>query len=119
MNNTKRAIGNKGEQLVITQLEQEGFSIKRRNYTKQFGEIDIIAQKGDLLLFVEVKNRHNPLFDMTELISRSKQRKIIAVAKSFLASYNITQVTCRFDVALVTSSKKIEYIENAFTQECI
>ncbi len=114
---TKKSIGNYGEQLVCEKLMKEGYSIKARNYTKRYGEIDIIAIKGDVLAFVEVKNRFNPLFDMTELITRSKQRKIAAVAKAFLADYHTTQVTCRFDVALVTQSSNISYIENAFMQE--
>lgn len=113
----KKLIGNHGEQLVAEQLEREGFTIQARNYTKRYGEVDIIASKHDVIAFIEVKNRFNPLFDMTELIPRSKQRKLVAVAKAFLANYHTTQVTCRFDVALVTQSKKITYIENAFTQE--
>lgn len=115
--NSKKSIGNYGEALVATRLEREGFSIEARNYTKRYGEVDIIASKPNLIVFVEVKNRFNPLFDMTELIPRSKQRKLIAVAKAFLANYHTTQVTCRFDVALVTQSQEITYIENAFTQE--
>ncbi|EKD48941.1 MAG: hypothetical protein ACD_64C00062G0004 [uncultured bacterium] len=115
--NNKKHIGNHGEDLVADRLKREGFSIEARNYAKQYGEIDIIASKPDLIAFVEVKNRFNPLFDMTELIPRSKQRKLIAVAKAFLAHYHTAQVTCRFDVALVTQSKEITYIENAFTQE--
>ncbi len=116
-NTTKKHIGNHGEQLVVDQLEQAGFTIEARNYAKRYGEIDIIASKKDLLTFIEVKNRFNPLFDMTELIPRSKQRKIVSVAKAFLAHYHTVEVTCRFDVALVTRSNNITYNENAFTQE--
>ena len=112
----KKTVGNEGEQLVVNQLEKQGFTIAARNYAKQYGEIDIIAQKDDLLAFIEVKNRYNPLFDMTELIPRSKQKKLIAVAKAFLARHHTQNVTCRFDVALVTGSDQIEYIENAFTE---
>jgi len=115
--NSKKSVGNYGEQLVAHQLERHGYTIQERNYTKQYGEIDIIASKNDVIAFVEVKNRFNPLFDMTELIPRSKQRKIAAVAKAYLANYHTTDVTCRFDVALVTESQEISYIENAFTHE--
>ncbi len=115
--NSKKSVGNYGEQLVANQLEREGYTIQARNYTKRYGEVDIIASKKDVIAFVEVKNRFNPLFDMTELIPRSKQRKLAAVAKAFLAHYHTTEVTCRFDVALVTRSQEISYIENAFTHE--
>lgn len=119
MNNkrNKKNVGTYGEQLIVQKLEKEGFTIQARNYAKRYGEVDIIASKKDLLAFIEVKNRFNPLFDMAELIPRSKQRKLIAVAKEFLAHYHTTNVTCRFDVALITRSCEITYIENAFTQE--
>lgn len=113
----KKNFGAHGEQLVCNHLQKAGYTIKARNYAKRYGEIDIIAAKDDVLAFIEVKNRVNPLFDMTELITPSKQRKIAAVAKAFLADYHTTQITCRFDVALVTHSSEIMYIENAFTQE--
>jgi putative endonuclease len=115
--NNKKNVGTYGEQLIVHKLEREGFTIQARNYAKRYGEVDIIASKKDILAFIEVKNRFNPLFDMTELIPRSKQRKLIAVAKEFLAHYHTTNVTCRFDVALITRSCEITYIENAFTQE--
>jgi len=117
MMKNKKSVGNHGEQLVADQLKREGYTIQARNYAKRYGEVDIIASKHDVIAFVEVKNRFNPLFDMTELIPRSKQRKLVAVAKAFLAHYHTTEVTCRFDVALVTHSKQITYIENAFTHE--
>ena len=72
----KRAkLGKKGEDIVAKKLKSEGFSILHRNYRKRFGEIDIIAVKKDLLIFVEVKMRKNPLFDLSYLIVPSKQKK--------------------------------------------
>ncbi len=119
-NSAKKQLGIFGEKLVVDNLLKAGFSIVAQNYTQYFGEIDIIAQKGDLLSFIEVKTRHNPLFDMTELISYSKQKKIIATAKYYCARNKIVNLTCRFDVALVTSNTKnqleVTIIENAFTE---
>ncbi len=114
---SRKIVGNAGEDLVCKKLQMEGFSILARNFQRQSGEIDIIAAKGSLLIFVEVKTRHNPLFDMTELITVSKQKKIVSVAKAFLAHYSKPNMICRFDVALVTQSQSIEYIENAFMHE--
>ncbi len=112
--------GSHGEQLVVDKLLKEGCSIVARNYTKPYGEVDIIARNCDDLLFIEVKTRCNPLFDPAELITRSKQKRIIAVAKHFLAKHNITDaVVCRFDVAFVISKNnetEISYIANAFTE---
>jgi putative endonuclease len=112
-------LGSTGEQLVVNELGKKGFTIHAQNYRKFVGEVDIIAQKGTLLIFVEVKARRNPLFDMAELISYTKQKKIIATAKYYCIEKNITNVTCRFDVALVSHENKgttITIIENAFTE---
>jgi len=111
--------GNVGENIVANKLKKDGFSILHRNYKKRYGEIDIIAAKKDLLIFVEVKMRKNPLFDLCYLISFSKQKKIIAVAKEYIARYDCLRKICRFDVALIKGTKenyKLTYISNAFTE---
>ena len=47
----KKTFGNAGEELVTQYLQKDGFRIMARNYTKRFGEIDIIAQKGEVLAY--------------------------------------------------------------------
>lgn len=112
--------GLNGEQLVVDRLVKEGCEILARNYTKQYGEVDIIAKNNEAICFIEVKTRYNPLFDPTELISLSKQKRIIAVAKDFLATHTIPDdMVCRFDVAFVIETKNgtsVSYIANAFTE---
>lgn len=110
--------GKEGELLVRQYLQKEGFTLVTQNYRKRFGEIDIIAHKDDILAFVEVKWRHNPLVDPAELIGPSKQRKIISIAKEFLSKHTYEDVVCRFDVALIeetNNSITLQYIDNAFT----
>jgi putative endonuclease len=110
--------GKEGELLVMQYLQKEGFTLITQNYRKRFGEIDIIAHKDDVLAFVEVKWRHNPLVDPAELIGPSKQRKIISIAKEFLSKHTYDDVVCRFDVALIeetNNSINLLYIDNAFT----
>ncbi len=51
----KQKIGAKGEEIAVMFLMKQGFSIVERNYTKKWGEIDIIAEKGKMLYFIEVK----------------------------------------------------------------
>lgn len=115
--NQKTELGKSGEDIVAHKLEQEGFAILHKNYRRRFGEIDIIATKKDLLIFVEVKMRKNPQFDLAYLIGPSKQKKIISVAKAYLARYDHYGKVCRFDVALIegtTSNYTLRYFENAF-----
>ena len=115
--------GYDAEQYVSQQLTDKGFSVVVQNYQKQFGEIDIIAQKKDLTIFVEVKYRKNPLFDMSAIITPTKKKKIIAVAKQYIAENNLDTHTFRFDVAFVKNDKALNnpmslmYLENAFQSD--
>lgn len=116
----RSSLGRDGESHVANYLRNDGFTIIAHNYALKNGEIDLIARKKDLLLFVEVKTRRGtPLFDMTELVGHSKQKKIISVAKQFLAQHNIMDVDCRFDVALVIQQQRtfeLSYIPDAFQE---
>ena len=56
MPSPKRKIGDTGEEVTVLYLESKGFRILERNYLRKWGEIDIVAEKGDLLRFVEVKS---------------------------------------------------------------
>lgn len=118
MSTNKINLGKKGEELVCLYLIKRGFVIHQKNYKTRLGEIDIIAQQGETLIFVEVKLRHNPLFYLSELIVESKQRKIITTARHYIHFQNLDNLVYRFDVALVErhqSDYEISYIENAFT----
>ena len=78
----QKTLGNQGEKLVADELQKQGFTILARNYRKQFGEIDLIASKKNLLIFVEVKLRSSSTIDLAELIVPVKQRRISAAAKA-------------------------------------
>ncbi len=112
-------LGLYGEELVAQHLQKDGFTILEKNYRQRCGEIDIIAQKNDLLVFVEVKLRRSEYFDLSHVITRSKQRKIITTAKIYLAYNKVDDTACRFDVAFVTYTHKnpdILYIPHAFQE---
>lgn len=111
--------GKIGEQYVADELEKQGCRILCRNYRSRFGEIDIIAQDGSFLVFVEVKTRgRHCLGSPQEAVSPAKQRKIISTALQFL-SQSETNLQPRFDVAVVRTAGEsatltLEYFENAF-----
>lgn len=113
-------LGKQAEEQVAQRLEQNGFTILEYNYRKRGGEIDLIATKESLLVFVEVKMRTQSYFDLGDVITAGKQKKIIMTAKDYLArSKYHHSFSYRFDVALVQGiNKKIEltYIPNAFTE---
>ena len=119
--NSTKNLGNAGELFVVQHLENQGFTIRAQNYRKFFGEIDIIASKKNLYVFVEVKTRKSDAMAMGQLISPSKQQKIIKTAQTFIAEQQLGgDHICRFDVALLVKNDinfSMEYIENAFTKQ--
>jgi putative endonuclease len=113
--------GNYAETLVIDHLKKQGFTLIAHNYSKPYGEIDIIACKNKVYIFVEVKMRMQETFDLSQVITRNKQQKIIAVAKEFISKHYEPTAIYRFDVALVIlenmQKPELTYIPNAFACE--
>ena len=120
---TTKTIGDKGEDYVVKYLKKNRYSILARNYRKTYGEIDIIAENKDYIVFVEVKTRHeNSMTRAVDAVDKRKRLRLIKTASAFLSENNLDKF-CRFDVCEVyVNSKnlkliKINYIENAFIQE--
>jgi putative endonuclease len=112
-------LGKEAEDKVAQKLIADGFKIVERNYRKKDGEIDLIASKPSLLVFVEVKMRQEKYFDLGDVITPSKQRKIISVAKHYIAYRAPAECSYRFDVALVHgegAQLELVYIANAFNE---
>lgn len=110
-------LGLAGETKVSRHLQQEGFTILERNYRVKEGEIDIIAKKKELLIFVEVKTRAIPTYALSEVITHTKQKKIIFTAKHFLVTHQYQDHIYRFDIALVEGANlHLTYIPNAFAE---
>lgn len=116
---SKANLGKFGEELVCQWLNNNGFQLTEKNYSKRFGEIDLIAIKGDIIAFIEVKTRKTNYFDLSEVITPLKQKKIILTAKHYVLTNNCQDKVIRFDVALVVKSGnnfEVKYIQNAFTE---
>lgn len=113
--------GRKGEDITADYLRRKGFIIYKRNYHSRFGEIDIIAEKGDLLLFVEVKTRsENAMVSGAEAVDYNKQSRIRMTASDFLRKTH-SEYRCRFDVSEVTVmvgekgfKYRLKYVTDAF-----
>lgn len=114
----RRKAGNIGEGAVCGFLARQGYEIIKRNFTVRGGEIDIIAEKADIIAFVEVKTRTiGSMTSAEEAADLRKQRLIIRTAQAYLQ--NVAQpLQCRFDVATVETEggkvKKLRYYVNAF-----
>lgn len=110
--------GKAGEEHIAKLLKRKGFRILERNYRCRFGEIDIIGENREYIVFVEVKTRKKDgLSTPFEAITPAKQRRLVLAAETYLASHSV-KTQPRFDAAAVyTEGKKIvgeEYLENAF-----
>lgn len=109
--------GSQAELLVAEHMKQQGFALLAHSYRTKTGEIDLIMQKNELVILIEVKQRTQVWFDHTELITLTKQKRIASAAYVFINSLKSKNHSFRFDVALVEGSlekNNITYIENAF-----
>jgi len=110
MRELPKVYGDEGENLATHFLEQEGFLILERNYfAKKMGEIDIIAQKGEVLHFIEVKSSRTD-FDPVYNITAAKIRKLIYSAHYYMKH---RRVDTAFSIdALIVRHGEVEFIEN-------
>ena len=113
-----RAAGTWGEALVANFLRKKGYQVLAHSYHCRFGEIDLIAQKGKILCFVEVKLRGVGSIALPrEFVDVKKQERLRKTAAAYLSSHDL-DVPARFDVAEVYEEQdgtlRIQYLESAF-----
>jgi putative endonuclease len=102
----RQQLGKSGEDLAVEELERRGYAIVARRYRTRYGEIDIVAEDGDTLVFVEVKARATAEFGTAaEAVTRHKQRKVIAMATDYLARLEGLNRRCRFDVVAIDDAE--------------
>jgi putative endonuclease len=102
--------GKKGEELAAEFLIRNGYEILRRNFTFRRCEIDIIARKGDWLLFVEVKTRTSIEFGHPEeFVEAAQAARIVQAAEEFIFTSN-WRGHIRFDIISVAIGKATEII---------
>jgi putative endonuclease len=114
----KKALGAKGEQLAADFLRRRGYEVIARNFRYDRGEIDIIAKKGELISFCEVKTRTSNAYGSGEdAVNSRKQEQIRKVAQGYILEQALEGYEFRFDVVVVEMKRnetKIRIIENAF-----
>ena len=118
MLNRQQKFGEKGEEIAVRHLKKEGYKIVATNYRTKLGEIDIIAQDKDTIVFAEVKTRRSLRFgNPKQAVTIQKQRKISRVALYYLKDTGQSAARARFDVVGVISNRdkpQVEIIKNAF-----
>jgi putative endonuclease len=115
----RQALGAWGEELAARYLEERGLTVISRNFRCPAGEIDIVAQDGDCLVFCEVKTRRghgcgSPL----ESVPAAKQRRLVRLASWYVAAESWSGAV-RFDVVGVSVSAsgraRVDWVADAFT----
>jgi putative endonuclease len=99
----RRAQGNAAEDRACRHLEGAGFTIAERNFRTPGGEIDIVARKEDVLVFVEVRSLGTPDFGTPEeSVAPPKRRRIVAAARHYLSAVpTASWREARFDVIAI------------------
>lgn len=116
----KRSIGNIGEDIAVKWLvKNKNYNILDRNYSTGYGEIDIIAEDGKTLVFVEVKFRNGIGYGYpAEAVNENKQKRICRAALRYVQrKYKTFDINIRFDVVELINKDGVYYIrytENAF-----
>ena len=107
--------GREGEAKAADYLRRKKYEVIGANYRCRFGELDLIAKKRELVIFVEVKLRKNDRFGAAaDAVTFSKQDKLRKTAASWLAAHDCDAPT-RFDVIeIYTDTGRINHSENAF-----
>lgn len=109
--------GWRAEILAAWWLRFKGHAIIARRYRSPAGELDLIARRGSLLIFVEVKARRD-YQTAAESISRRQQQRIARAAESFVAHHPRHQnATIRFDVVLIAPGHRPQHIADAWRPE--
>lgn len=106
--------GESAEALALGWLTRQGLQPVARNYRCKAGEIDLIMQDGEQLVFVEVRYRgHKGFGSAVESVNPAKQRRLQRAAECYLQGLR-TLPPCRFDIIGIDGDQRIEWIRNAF-----
>lgn len=119
MSLARRVFGLVAESEAERYLRRKGYRILDRNVRSPSGELDLVAQVADVLVFVEVKARRTEACGgALYAVDARKQARLIRLAAQYLAQHRLRNRTCRFDVVLCTGGtdkpETIQHIEHAF-----
>ena len=110
--------GYEGEKLAIEYLKRRGWDILSHRFRMGRFEIDLIASRGHLIAFIEVKTRYSTAFGSPlEAITWTKRREIVRVASAWVDRFGVPDQVYRFDVIGVTlkgERPQIEHVQDAF-----
>ncbi len=113
--------GQAGEHIALRFLEEKGFLCIEKNWHSRYGEIDLIMQESDELVFIEVKMRKNNDFSYPEeIIGRSKTQKLKKTARQYIEAHDKQEMFWRFDIVAIsgdTRKHQVHHIRDALRDD--
>lgn len=107
-----REKGNFYEKCAVELMEKKGYTVLERNYLLKGGEIDIIARKGEVIIFFEVKHRGSDNFGSGEAaVDYNKLKRIYKTAKKYIHIKKMYDYSFRFDI-IAYNGKNVQWLEN-------
>jgi len=115
----QRGVGQRGEDSAVAALRRRGYDVLERNFRTPVGEIDVIAQEGGVLCFIEVKWRRTAARGHpAAAVTPEKQRRLARAAEWYLSGREGPEPVCRFDVVAILAppgeERRVEIIPDAF-----
>ena len=119
-NNARQLLGRKGEQMAADALRARGYRIVERNFRCRYGEIDLIAEEQNDLVFVEVKTRRGTAFGHPEeAVTLTKRRKLVEVATYYLYLHAVGDRSWRIDVVAIDFNEDGKFREVRVYQHAV
>jgi putative endonuclease len=112
---SRRAVGERGEQLALEHLRSQGYEILARNWRTREGEVDLVARDGESIVFVEVKARTGAEFGTPEeAVTPAKRRKLQRAAWAYLEAHALLDASWRIDVVAIdlAASRRVPQIRH-------
>jgi putative endonuclease len=112
-------VGAWGEALAAKHLRAHGYTIRARNWRHGHGELDIVAERAQTIVFVEVRTRRSDAYGAPqESISPHKRATLIATAQAYLDQHNLRDVQWQIDVIAIeldqrNALRRLEHLECA------
>jgi len=98
---SRRELGRRGEELAAEHLRKAGYRILDRNVRTRYGEIDLVAQDGACLVFVEVRTVRYADMEPEESVTRRKQQRVAALSRRYLQQHGQEHADWRADVIAI------------------
>lgn len=117
----RQELGDAGEHHARRQLEAGGYICLGEKWRCSAGELDLVMQRGDDLVFVEVKVRRGGMVEAEEAVAPVQQRRLLAAAQAFLIAHpDLQELTWRIDLIGITLDRggrvtRVTHLENAIT----